>query len=402
MKKETTVITAVGRPAKKYKVQKTSERKKKKPSVWSYVLRYLYRLFVVIITLAVTLVFAVFFVLQTIADGPSPTFRNFLVQSAMQASATKWVPGLFMSDEEVRAIIDSGNEKVVEEVDKDDPSVVVPPPEIGDSTDEEGGKTEYPIKDGIEYYQISMNTFRAYVMLIDDPSRVFVGVSSSDFESATRGMRIYDAAKKYGAIAAINAGEFVDTGGTGRGERPMGITYSQGECVWLDSKHRTFIGIDNNDKLIVKEGMTKSEAEALGIRDGVSFQTGNLLIETVDGSTRCYYSPENDGKAQRTAIGQREDGTIILIVTDGRTTSSIGATRDDIIDLMVNYGAVTAGMLDGGSSAMMYYGNYVEKYGIDESTLDEYQKLGLVNKYKAFTNPRWLPTFFMVMPPEEN
>lgn len=59
---------------------------------------------------------------------------------------------------------------------------------------------------------------------------------------------------------------------------------------------------------------------------------------------------------------------------------------------MVKYGAITAGMLDGGSSSLMYYEDYFTKYGIDESTLDEYQKKGLVNHYKAFTNPRRIPT----------
>ena len=64
----------------------------------------------------------------------------------------------------------------------------------------------------------------------------------------------------------------------------------------------------------------------------------------------------------------------------------------------VEYGAVTAGMLDGGSSAMMYYENYFDKYGYDTEKLDKYQKRGLVNKYKAFTTPRKMPTFFMVAP----
>ena len=85
-----------------------------------------------------------------------------------------------------------------------------------------------------------------------------------------------------------------------------------------------------------------------------------------------------------------------MIVTDGRTASSLGATRDDITNLMLKYGAVCAGMLDGGSSAMMYYADYIEKYDVDESQLDQYQLLGIVNKYKAFTSPRYLPTFFMV------
>ena len=86
------------------------------------------------------------------------------------------------------------------------------------------------------------------------------------------------------------------------------------------------------------------------------------------------------------------------MVTDGRTASSLGATRNDIIDLMLSYGAVTAGMLDGGSSAMMYYEDYFTKYNIDTSNLDEYQLKGLTNKYKAFTKPRRMPTYFLVMP----
>lgn len=35
---------------------------------------------------------------------------------------------------------------------------------------------------------------------------------------------------------------------------------------------------------------------------------------------------------------------------------------------------------------MMYYRDYAQKYGIDESTLDDYQKRGMVNKYKASSN----------------
>ena len=63
---------------------------------------------------------------------------------------------------------------------------------------------------------------------------------------------------------------------------------------------------------------------------------------------------------------------------------------------MVSYGAVSAGMLDGGSSAMLYYRNYFDVYNVDKSSLDEYQLKGLVNKYKAFVPPRTIPTFFIV------
>ena len=146
--------------------------------------------------------------------------------------------------------------------------------------------------------------------------------------------------------------------------------------------------------------MTRSEADALGIRDAVSFQTGNVLITNDNENVTLYYSENNVGMAQRTAIGQRADGAVILLVTDGRSASSLGATKNDLIDLMVSEGAVVAGMLDGGSSAMMYYRDYYTKYNIDTAGLDEYQKQGLTNKYKAFTKPRYIPTYFLVTPEE--
>ena len=57
---------------------------------------------------------------------------------------------------------------------------------------------------------------------------------------------------------------------------------------------------------------------------------------------------------------------------------------------------IIAGMLDGGSSSMLYYRDYYNTYNIDVSTLDKYQKMGLVNIYKAFTTPRAIPTYFAV------
>ena len=63
---------------------------------------------------------------------------------------------------------------------------------------------------------------------------------------------------------------------------------------------------------------------------------------------------------------------------------------------MISYGAITAGMLDGGSSSLMYYENYFDKYDYDVSKLDNYQKQGVVNRYKAFTPPRRMPTYFCV------
>ena len=156
------------------------------------------------------------------------------------------------------------------------------------------------------------------------------------------------------------------------------------------------MGLTKDNKLVVSEGMTRARAEELGIRDGVCFQWGNCLI-TNDGTNVTYhYADGNVGRAQRTVIGQRADGTILLLATDGRTASSVGATHNELIEIMKEYGAIAAGKLDGGSSTMMYYRNYYDLYDYDMSKLDEYQRRGLVNNYKAFTTPRKLPTYFIV------
>lgn len=374
------------------------------------------RVLLVIFTVIFVLVFALFALCKTIATGPSETVRDLLVLSAMQASATKWVPGLFLDDAVVDEIVSKSEDVNVDVIPMD--SIMRPAPVDTDQSvsgednppeTDGSGETAEPTPpvvdewanaiDGMIYETYSGSTFKAYILLVKDPTRLCVG-TSSDYKSGKTGMRIFNMVEKYGAIAAINAGEFADTNGQGTGDNPIGLTYSLGSCVWNDGAKRTFIGFDKNNKLVVANSMTKDEAEALGIRDGVSFQTGNLLISNDGVSVSLHYAEGNTGTAQRTAIGQRADGTVILMVTDGRTASSLGATRNDIIDLMLSYGAVTAGMLDGGSSAMMYYEDYYTKYGIDTSDLDEYQLQGLTNRYKAFTKPRRMPTYFLVMPEE--
>ena len=346
------------------------------------------RIFLCIGLAIVLVLYALFSAVAVVAHGPSSTVRDLLVLSAMQASATKWVPGLFLDQATVEKIVADSKIVSKDTVPIDD---YVTPADADKTVDE----WENAI-DGMLFETVSGSTYKAYVLLIQDPSRVFVGISS-DFKSGKQGAKIFDAAKKYNAVAAINGGEFHDAGGVGTGDNPIGLTFSEGKLVWNDGHNkRTFIGLDTENRLVVSEGMTPSEAEKLGIRDGVCFQTGNVLITNDGGGVALYYADKNTGTAQRTAIGQRADGTIIFLATDGRSASSLGATHNDVIDIMVNYGAVTAAMLDGGSSTMMYYENYFEKYSFDIDKLDQYQKQGLVNKYKAFTTPRKIPTFFMV------
>ncbi len=362
------------------KTKTKTEKPKKKLTVKSVIGRI--ALSIVSLILAVVLVLFTF--CYVAANGASETFRNKLVLSAKQASATKWIPELFLDSDLVDKIVADSKKVVIENVD------------IGDIGS--GFKVDWDkAVDGMVYYDIKGPTYKAYMLIVKDPSRLAVGVATNDFSTSTGGARFYEIAEKYNATALINAGEFADVGGVGNGAKPMGITFSEGKLVYNDGlTNRTYIGFDNNNNLIVKEGMTLAEAEKLGMRDMVAFQNHNVLIERDGDSVKVHYKEWDSGTAQRTAIGQRADGSVILLVTDGRTASSLGATPADVTGVMLEYGAVSAAMLDGGSSAMMYYRDYYNKYGIDQSKLDQYQKMGLVNKYKAFTTPRRMPTYFIV------
>ena len=222
------------------------ENKKKmtRGEILGFIWQVFFKILIVLLVLVILAVFALASVCKTVADGPSESARDMLVLSALQASATKWVPGLFLDDETVQAILDKSGERVIEEVDFDD---LKPNDSEGGGA---GGAVDTPVdewaenEDGIILDILVQNTFKAYVMLVKDPTRVYTGVSSNNFSSASRGERIYVAAERQGAVAAINAGEFEDRGGTGSGARPMGMTVSGGKIVWNDGLKRTFIGFD--------------------------------------------------------------------------------------------------------------------------------------------------------------
>lgn len=60
------------------------------------------------------------------------------------------------------------------------------------------------------------------------------------------------------------------------------------------------------------------------------------------------------GMSQRSVIGQRADGSIILIIIEGNLHPRAGATIAELQQLMLDLGAINAINLDGGNSVIMY------------------------------------------------
>jgi exopolysaccharide biosynthesis protein len=258
------------------------------------------------------------------------------------------------------------------------------------------GKTDLwaDCPDGIRIDYIYGSTYNAYVMLVRNPADVYLATSAKRFSLEIEALRITQAIKKEGAIAAINAGAFNDDGTTGDyiGRLPIGLTIAEGEVRWDDGKsYYGFAGFDNNNVLVVADKMSAAEAKELGIRDGCCF--GPVLIK--NGVINNAEFSSNSGYNPRTCIGQRADGAVVFVCIDGRQASSIGGTYRDAIDILWEYGCVNACNLDGGSSSIMLYRDTYGLYG-------EAGQVQMINNYSLLQeNPRRMPSFWMVRPAEE-
>lgn len=74
----------------------------------------------------------------------------------------------------------------------------------------------------------------------------------------------------------------------------------------------------------------------------------------------------NRARAQRSAIGVKADGTLILVATNGRTSSYSGLTVYELADFLISQGCVTGINLDGGGSTQLTVEN---SYGSLEAAM---------------------------------
>lgn len=201
----------------------------------------------------------------------------------------------------------------------------------------------------IHIYHHSGSTYNACIMTVSNPTRISVVTTKyQNIEGQTVEQIVLD----NHAIAGINGGSFLDPNWQGTGGQVQGIVISDGKVI-VSSKHmEQIIGFTRQGKLISGDYFL-SELKSMDVVQALMF--GPTLVRNGAGVVQ---GNGDWGYAPRTAIGQRADGTVIMIVTDGRELTGgndIGASLGDIQNLMLQYGAVTAANLDGGSSATMIY-----------------------------------------------
>ena len=375
-------------------IQTEKPKKKKKKKKGSGLLgRIIRRFFLLLFTIVLLVLITLILAANVIFKGPSPAMRSILTMSLLEPSATKWIPGLFLEPEVLDEIRSPKSDALTESATNTDLITINKDSILSGTSDE---WANYP--DGVYFEDLSGATYNAHVMVVRDPSKVFMGRSAKTYSVNTPGKRLNEvmAEADNSIIAAVNAGAFNDDGTANSyvGSVPAGIVYSEGEFICNQYRGNIpiaetgggFVGFNDDDVLVVAKSMTEAEAEALNIRDGCEF--GPPLI--INGEVNQEAYNKASGLNPRSAIGQREDGAVIFVCIDGRQAGSPGGTYRDVTDIMIEYGAVNACNLDGGSSSIMMYRDMHGLYG-------EAGQVQTMNSYSVLqSQPRRMPNYWLV------
>ena len=308
--------------------------------------RFLLRTLLVLLTTLAVVVLLLVGTILLLSKGPSETARDQFVRSVRETSAIGFLANIFLSEEEVEAIVNPPAEVVETQTDASLVAVEIPSQTEELYTDAWGYVDDDG--DGIILVPIKGGSYVGYMMIVLDPSRVVLGCPA-DFPY-WRGHTLTDYIEALDGVAGINGGGFDDPGGKGDGSAPDTLLVHRGEILFPGkSVGRGFVGIDS-DYILHVGFRDVHDVENWNIQEGCGF--GPVLV--INGEM----APEDtltSGLNPRTAIGQRSDGAILLLVIEGRQPSRLGANYEDEAEVMLRFGAVNACNLDGGSSSLMWY-----------------------------------------------
>lgn len=287
--------------------------------------------------------------------GPYSGFREWLVTTAMTTLSHQYLATWFYDDETIKSILDKN--KVIEQKEDTDSSLV----KVGKiNFNAEGYKNQYEKEiltrdsdnDDYKLINITGKKYKGYLVAVYHPEKL--KVMTSKYVGKT-GQYLVKMAQEQKATVAINGGGFYDPNYSSNGGIPQGTVIKDGKIVSEREYHRSggLIGFTKDNKLTLLKDTDGKSALKKGIRDAVTF--GPFLI--VNGKSSFVKGNGGWGTAPRTAIGQRADGIVLLLVIDGRTIKYPGADMGDLVEIMERYGAINAANLDGGTSSALVIKN---------------------------------------------
>ena len=230
--------------------------------------------------------------------------------------------------------------------------------------------TETTVADGIVYEERLYRDpdgkpVRAYIITIAKGAASFVTSTPSNTTETGKVSNMKNqitAAENAGkkVIAGVNA-DFFDMGGT---NVTRGLCIKDG-VVMTGAADRPWLGITTDGEVVM--GLSTEYENYKGkLQQAVG---GSHIMLRSDNTSNIAVGTEfADTRHPRTAVGTKPDGSVVIMVVDGRqSTISNGASLADLADIFASMGCSEAINLDGGGSSTFVLKNSKGEFVVENS-----------------------------------
>lgn len=255
----------------------------------------------------------------------------------------------------------------------------VPNPECYIEADEENGVLQgyedESLTVTVERVKVGDSTFNVARVKIAHPSQLRTGLAN---EKATKTNKISTMAKNHNAVLAIG-GDYFSDAKNGYIVRQYKEFRKKPKSVYdmllVDNNGDFHIVLQSNAEelqaLLTNEELTFPNIFNFGpalVKDGVLLESPEYYVDNGNKyNTRSTSEP-------RCAIGQLGELEYMFVVVDGRRKDSDGCSTYELGQWMYEQGCVQAYNLDGGNSALMWFGgeNYSDKTTKSERSVSDF------------------------------
>ncbi len=255
----------------------------------------------------------------------------------------------------------------------------VPNPDCYIAADEENGVLQGYEDESLtvtmERVRVGDSTFNVARIKIAHPSQLRTGLEN---EKASRNNKISSMAKKHNAVVAIG-GDFFSDAKNGYIVRQYKEFRKSPKSVY------DMLLVDQNGDFHIILQSNAEELKALLSSEELTFPNifnfGPALIKDGELLPSPQYYVDNGNRYNirskdepRCAIGQLGELEYMFVVVDGRRKDSDGCSTDELAQWMHEQGCVQAYNLDGGNSALMWFGgeNYSDKTTKSERSVSDF------------------------------
>lgn len=221
--------------------------------------------------------------------------------------------------------------------------------------------------------EVTGEQYKGLLAIIKNSAQVTVAKSKS---LGSYGNLITKYAEDNHALVAINASGFMDEEYKGNGGTVMGSMVLDGVEYGNPMGSLKFFGFKEDNKLYIENYNAQKIAD---YKWGIQFSPALI----VDGS-KYVQGSFGYGLQPRSAVGQTMSGEFLMLIVDGRQVGhSIGATVNDLAEIMLRHKAYQAMNLDGGSSSIMNYRGKTISKPSSKNSLGRYLPNAFICKFAS-------------------